>query len=113
MYHHFLAVDLAMIMIIIYSVVRMFFMGILHGFGILVIIFIFSIIAYSVNMYYVVPYRKKRTEKEIEFTHLTVRLFMSKNEFLQTNAFAGEFKRMKNILQEFFQLNAPLDKGIG
>ena len=58
------------------------------------------------------PSRKKRTETEIELTHRTVRLFMSKNEFLQTNAFAEEFKNIVKLLRDFVILNRPLDNGI-
>ena len=98
MFHHFLSSDLQMLMITIYAITRMFFIGFEYGLGLLLIIFLFSIVAYCVNTYYVVPSRKKRTETEIELTHRTVRLFMSKNEFLQTNAFVGEFKNIAKLL---------------
>ncbi len=98
MFHHFLSSDLQMLLITLYAATRMFFIGFAYGMGLIVVILIFSIVAYCVNTYYVVPSRKKRTETEIELTHRTVRLFMSKNEFLQTNAFAGEFAHIVSLL---------------
>ena len=69
----------------------------------------FLAIAYLLDTYYIIPSRRKRTEKEVEMTHLAVRLFMSKNEFLQGDRFEGEYSKIKNVANDFFRFNAPLD----
>ncbi len=111
-YYHFFSSDIQMIIISLYAIVRLFFIGTLYGIIIIAIICSFLFISYLLDTYYIIPSRRKRTEKEVELTHLTVRLFMSKSEFLQSNVLDRELSKMSWIANDFYRLNAPLDTGI-
>lgn len=83
-----------MIIISLYAITRLFFIGPVYGIAIVGIIVMFLLFAFFLDKNYIVPSRKKRIEKEVELTHLTVRLFMSKSEFLQSNALSREIQKM-------------------